>query len=181
MHALKRAVDTGEVELVPGEAARKRARTEAKEERDEELAVMQHQQTVMQHRDNPITSYRTTLGTLDGRDKILLKDLSKRLLNPSTILAVGGSSTLSITAPPPKEISIQVVALGLGLKVGNHASKIGKAMARLYRAKYGKEPNKRRIIFQGRPVDENAYFETDADMMEAIKGGGASSAHLINL
>ena len=43
-------------------------------------------------------------------------------------------------------------------------------MARLYRAKHGKEPDKRRVIFKGRPIDENAYFEPDADLMEeAIK------------
>jgi len=177
MHALKRAVDTGEVELVPGEAARKRARREAKEDRNEELAVMeheqaieQHQQASMQHRRDLITVYRTSLGTLDGRDEIMLKDLSKRLLNPSTILARATASSTPAIAALPKEISIQIVALELGFRVGDQASKIGKVMARLYRAKHGKEPDKRRVIFKGRPIDENAYFEPDADLMEeAIK------------
>ena len=188
VHALKRSIDAGEVELVPGDATRKRARMEAKEDRDEELAIVQHRQTIMQHqqtikdykqnileqeqqhRSSLISVYRESLGTLDERDKILLKDLSRRMLNPCTILeGVAGSSTLAITGgeAPLKEISIQIVALKLGLKLGNHSSKVGKAMARRYRAKYSKEPPKRTVIFHGRPIPENAYFETDTDLMEA--------------
>jgi len=35
---------------------------------------------------------------------------------------------------------------------------------------YGKEPPKRRVIFQGRPINENAYFEPDVDLLrEAIR------------
>jgi len=170
VHALKRSIDAGEVELVPGDAARKRARIEAKEDRDEELAIMQHQQTIVQHRHNLLNIYRTSLGTLDGRDEIILKDFSMRMLNPGTMFErVTGSSTLAITGgeAPLKEISIQIVALKLGLKLGNHSSKVGKAMARRYRAKYSKEPPKRTVIFHGRPIPENAYFETDTDLMEA--------------
>lgn len=52
VNALKRAVDTGEVNLVQGDTAKKRARIEAKEDRDEDLAIMQHQETIVQHRQN---------------------------------------------------------------------------------------------------------------------------------
>jgi hypothetical protein len=56
------------------------------------------------------------------------------------------------------------------INIGTNSGKIGKAMAAKYRARHGKEPPKRRVIFQGRPINENAYFEPDVDLLrEAIR------------
>jgi phage anti-repressor protein len=182
VHALKRSIDSGEVVLVQGDAARKRARAEAAEDRDEELAElefqeakMKHQQAVVEHRQSLLAVYRRSLGNLDAREEINLKDLAKRLLNPSTILnGQAGGATLAICAgggeEPPKEISIPIVCMQLGKKPGKQSSKIGKVMAKKYKDKYNAEPPKRRVTFQGKPIDENAYYEADTDLMEeAIK------------
>lgn len=187
VHALKRAIDTGEVALTPGEAARKRARVEAAEDRQEALAIAEHehrlaelkagtaarvaelQLTAIKDQRSVIDVYRDSLGELDGRDKIVLKDLTKRMLNPTSTLAhVVPTNQLAVTGgATPQEISIQIVAVELGVPVANHASAIGRAMARRYRERYNKEPTKRRVLYHGRPLDENAYFDTDRDLMVA--------------
>ena len=190
VHALKRAIDTGEVALTPGETARKRARVEAAEDRQEALAIAEHEQrlaelkagtaarvaelqlTTLKDQRSAIDVYRDSLGDLDGRDKIVLKDLVKRMLNPAALADahVVPTNQLAVTGGgggAPQEISIQVVAVELGVPVANHASAIGRAMARRYRERYSKEPTKRRVLYHGRPLDENSYFDTDRDLMVA--------------
>jgi hypothetical protein len=177
VHALKRSIDDGDVELV--QTSRKRARTEAAEDREDALAEMEfqeakrkHQLATMNHHQVVLDNYRKALGHLDAREEIVMRDLATRYLTPGVILTgQAGGGTLAIAggsegAEPPKQISIQTVCAEIGKKIPDgKASAIGKVMAALYSARYNKAPPKRRVIFKNRPIDENAYWEVDTDLM----------------
>jgi hypothetical protein len=185
VHALKRSIDDGEVELV--QTSRKRARTEAAEDREDALAELEfqeaklrheeakrkHQLATMDHHQLVLDNYRKALGPLDARDEIIMRDLAKRYLTPGVILTgQAGGGTLAIAGgsegeEPPKEISIQTVCAEIGKRLtkDGQPSAIGKVMAALYFARYNKTPPKRRVTFQNRPIDENAYWEVDTDLM----------------
>ena len=188
VHELKRAINTEEVALVPGAAA-KRARMDVEEERAEQLAILEHNEKMdairqrmaaskaehhkkmTRHRQEMLTMYCETLEPFaDDRDKIRMADMARRLIDTTTITE--GTDVLAIEDDKPSpnmEISIPIMAQEMKVNVGNNSGKIGKVMAAKYRARYGKEPPKRRVIFQGRPINENAYFEPDADLLrEAI-------------
>jgi hypothetical protein len=184
VHKLKRAIDAQEVALIPGAAA-KRARMDADEERDEQLAILEHNEKVdairqrmeaskAKHRQKMLAMYCETLKPFaDDRDKIRMADMARRLIDPTTITGAGAEGTaLAIEGGTAAhlEISIPIVAQEMQISVGTNSGKIGKVMAAKYRARYGKEPPKRRVIFQGRPINENAYFEPDVDLLrEAIR------------
>lgn len=195
VHKLKRAIDAEEVALIPGAAA-KRARMDADEERDEQLAILEHNEKMdairqrmavskaehlrkmeesdNEHRKKMLAMYCETLKPFaDDRDKIRMADMARRLIDPTTITGAGAEGTaLAIEGGNAAhlEISIPIVAQEMQINVGTNSGKIGKAMAAKYRARHGKEPPKRRVIFQGRPINENAYFEPDVDLLrEAIR------------
>lgn len=171
---LKRAIDTEEVALVPGAAA-KRAR-------DEQVAALEHSQKMdcirqemeeskAAHRQKMLAIYCETLQPFaDDRDKIRMADMARRLIDPATITGAGAALAIEGGNAAHLEISIPIVAQEMQVSIGTNSGKIGKAMAAKYRARHGKEPPKRRVIFQGRPINENAYFEPDVDLMrEAIR------------
>jgi hypothetical protein len=199
VHKLKRAIDAEEVALVPGAAA-KRARTDADEERDEQLAILEHnekmdairqrmaaskaehlrkmeasdnehRQKMTHHRREMLAMYCETLKPFaDDRDKIRMADMARRLIDPTTITGAEGTGLAIEGNAAHLEISIPIVAQEMRINIGTNSGKIGKAMAAKYRARHGKEPPKRRVIFQGRPINENAYFEPDVDLLrEAIR------------
>jgi hypothetical protein len=107
-----------------------------------------------------VESVMSTLG-MDARDKVLLRDASKRLLSATT-----GGSPLE---DKRMEISIPLVARKYGLQYTDGKScNIGKLMKRLYVARHnGHDPVKRQVDYHGRPILENAYWSEDEDLMVA--------------
>jgi hypothetical protein len=81
-------------------------------------------------------------------------------------LLLGG---VSVPSPPAshREISIPTVAQKYGLRYSPAvACRIGRLAAHLYRKRHDNvEPPKRTVLFQGRPVNENAYFDDDEDIV----------------
>lgn len=194
VHKLKRAIDAEEVALVPGAAA-KRARVDVEEDRAEQLALLEHTEKMdairrrmaeskaahhkkmevsdNEHRKKMLSMYCETLKPFaDDRDKIRMADMARRLIDPTTITGgtTGtGTGALAIECgnTTHMEISIPIMAQEMKVNVGTNSGKIGKVMAAKYRARHGNEPPKRRVTFQGRPINENAYFEPDKDLLRA--------------
>jgi hypothetical protein len=100
---------------------------------------------------------------MDERDKILLRDASKRLLS------TGGSPLLELDAKRSRmEISIPMIAQKHSLKYEDGKSEnIGKLMKKLYMARHDEQPVKRQVDYHGRPILENAYWSDDEDLMVA--------------
>jgi hypothetical protein len=119
---------------------------------------------------------------MDERDRVNMADMRRRFLAQQERAEIAGliesSASSSIFAPKKQEeIGIPVISRKYGLKypdaqVGN----IGKLMKKLFIARHGKDPPKRRVIFQGRPCDEFAYWEADEDLMVAAITRHATNA-----
>ena len=114
----------------------------------------------------------------DERDKVMAKDLKKRFLSeiyaPSPLLLTSGDHE---SKRQRIEISIPMVAQRNGLRyTPQDAGSIGKTIRRLYEARYHKEPVKRQVIFQGKPIMENAYWSEDEDLLLAAIVRYASNA-----
>lgn len=110
---------------------------------------------------------------MDNRDKIYFKSLYKNMVfnepgyNPLFLAGTSRPAIADAATPPNREISIHLVARAMNVDVRNCSARIGKLMARRWReANPGKEIPTRQVEFQGRPILENAYFETDRPMME---------------
>jgi len=105
---------------------------------------------------------------MDERDKIYMKDLQRRVLDG--LYAPHTTTTLAIedsNGGRGREISFPQVAQKYDLKYKPiMATRIGKLAVKLYRARYnGENPPKRRVVFGGRPFDENTYYEQDEDIV----------------
>jgi hypothetical protein len=71
--------------------------------------------------------------------------------------------------PVEEEISIPMVAIEMGITVGERGGAVGKCMVKLWREKYGHDSNtqppKRETTFRGKPFKENAYYRRDLEIM----------------
>lgn len=131
----------------------------------------------------------TQLGVADARDKIACGDLVRRILqekshpdsNSSTALARSDASTSAddLSVPTSEcnslhrgdEISMHSVAARLNVRIpGGTESQIGKAIKKLYAAKYGDSAAsripKRNVPFRGQVFAENTYWQRDVELME---------------
>jgi len=106
---------------------------------------------------------------MDERDKIYMKDLQRRVLDglyapptTTTTLAIEDSN-----GGRGRKISFPQVAQKYDLKYKPiMATRIGKLAVKLYRARYnGENPPKRRVVFGGRPFNENTYYDQDEDIV----------------
>lgn len=113
---------------------------------------------------------------MDERDRIVMQDLRRRSLHAQT----QGSTLLledSGSGSSGQEISIPQVAQKYKFKYHfNHAGSIGKVIRKLYIARYHEEPHKRGVTHGGKPIDENAYWEKDEDIVKAAIIKYASNA-----
>lgn len=103
---------------------------------------------------------------MDERDRLMLQDMRRRFLNEQ----MRGQLTVTNgdVEPMRQEISFPQVARKYGLKYApQSAGSIGVLMKRLYVARHLVDPPKRRATYQGRPIDENAYWDDDEDIMRA--------------
>jgi len=76
--------------------------------------------------------------------------------------------------PADEEISIPMVAIEMGIIVGERGGLVGKRMLKLWREKYGHDstvqPPKRQTTFRGKPFKENTYYRCDLEIMrQAIR------------
>jgi hypothetical protein len=129
------------------------------------------------------------LGVADARDKIACGDLVRRILqekshtdsNSSTALARSDASTSAddLSVPTPEcsplhrgdEISMHSVAARLNVRIPRGTeSQIGKAIKKLYAAKYGDSAAsripKRNVPFRGQIFAENTYWQRDVELLE---------------
>ncbi len=102
-----------------------------------------------------------TIGGLENRDSILLKDyVRSRLCLSST--QNGKPGTRFVTIPE------RCVALGYGKPGRGQDSEIGKAVARAYRkAHNGSDPTKHDQFIDGRSVQVNTYTDADLPVVDA--------------
>ena len=111
------------------------------------------------------------LGMLDDRDKIFYKDLTKSAhsLDRSQLLLTDDSGGEVNDGGNGREISIMLVCQELGIKPNGKEGQIGKLAAKAWRAKYnktqGESPPKRTTLFRGKPCQENAYYQTDYELL----------------
>lgn len=110
---------------------------------------------------------------MDDRDRINIADFKRRFQQQNIGTAIvalesGRQITAAPVAPPKLEISIPQTARTRGLHYRPAAAgQIGKLMKQLYTARHHEEPVKRRVHYLGRPIDENAYWSEDEDLMVA--------------
>lgn len=115
---------------------------------------------------------------MDDRDRIYMHDLKRRYIDQLSGQFMGGNSPFALTsggdekvAASREEISIPTVCQKYGYRYNPRTSAmVGRIVARLYRARHGRDPPKRRVIYQGRPIDENAYFSDDEDLLRYAIG-----------
>lgn len=113
---------------------------------------------------------------LDERDIIFFKDLfrrNSRISNSSSSLLLTNTSSTSSTPTQcisdctGGELSIHIVAQEMQLNQRDYnSSSVGKILKSLYSQKYNSDPPKRRVLFQGRPILENCYYEKDRSLIE---------------
>jgi hypothetical protein len=99
--------------------------------------------------------------TMDERAKVIFKDV---FLN-SAILgrAITNGQSASEDATPT---SVSQVAKKMGMVLTNEqAIKVGKIVAKLYRAKYDEPPSKHTQLVNGRATEVNTYFKKDEDLL----------------
>ena len=103
---------------------------------------------------------------VDERTRLQIEDLSKNiLLPPGKRLTANG--LLNGEADPNQPIAVQVAVGEMGLTATDpQVQAIGRAMAKRYRATYGKEPNKHKQYVRGNYVLVNSYTEKDRAMLE---------------
>jgi hypothetical protein len=106
---------------------------------------------------------------MDERDRINMADLRRRFVGQET--TSNGARLLEDSKEAKEEkleISIPQVGRKYGMKYAHEvAGNIGKLMKKLYVARHGNEPAKRRVYMFGKPMDENSYWSDDEDLMIA--------------
>ena len=120
------------------------------------------------------------VGRMDDHDALFFKTHGKNIC--SRALAMNTTSTTIVES---YDVQDAIVVQGHGpmdiieiseelMKMGKNPakenlSKIGKILARLYREKYNKEPEKIQKLINGNVRDSNVYYKKDLDLMhEAI-------------
>lgn len=99
---------------------------------------------------------------VDERTKILLHDFKLRNIQES----MTSNKNLLTNGPSNSEISIPMISQKYHLRYSpEKSSQIGIAAARMYRNRHNKSPPKRTAWFQGRPIKENTYYESDEDIL----------------
>ena len=155
-----------------------------------ELSLERERQTLKRSRCEDMVGRYVSLRDigveLDPRTMIELRDNVSLLTKRD--LAIEGSGTQGLTQDPTTpthslgpeqrghETGIVVVAAKMGVRVpASMSGSIGKLMKSLYKEKYNLPGDwnnfiKRQTLYQGRPIQENCYYERDEDIIEsAIK------------
>lgn len=104
---------------------------------------------------------------LDDRDQIYFKDVMRTVVadNPAT---TSGAITDTPTHGRGQEISIAMVLHEMGINPRGQSPNIGKEMAKRWRnAHPGETIPKRQVLYNGRPYNENTYYEADKALMKA--------------
>ena len=104
---------------------------------------------------------------MDERDRIYFHDLKRRLIDEHVNANGLKMLTNGEECKQRQEISLVSVGAKYGLRYKhNLQSSIGRLAARLYRVRHdNKSPPKRTVLYGGRPILENAYFEDDEDIL----------------
>ena len=105
-------------------------------------------------------------GGADERTEMMFQDY---IVN--TVLKAGGNTLLLPPADEHYEITISERAMELGHRpTSGQLSSMGKAASRLYVARYGVKPIRRRQLVAGAPRSVNSYTTKDLDILDqAIK------------
>lgn len=104
------------------------------------------------------------LGGVDERTELQIKDLVRDIVLSDKLEkpALPGD-----TGRMEWPVSDRLLHLGYGVRPIGVLTKIGKASAALYRAKYGKEPPKREQFVDGTTRFVNCYSEEDVNILDA--------------
>lgn len=128
----------------------------------DETVTQQHRLPAPLNETQRIALYRDALellrdvndGRLDDRDRLLFSDAIRNIVSPKDSFDAG------IT------ISDRISQLGFGKQDNAVMSKVGKAVAKAYRNKYGAEPPNRTQYVDGAPRQVKHYTHSDLDIID---------------